>query len=295
MFERIEFEDISQSKAYGYAKKLDFFKNNKSIEFNPGLNIIFAPNGTGKSTILEILAKFTASEQGGISTITSSWKDDMMSFGENTMKGIQVYHDGQPTLYNNPRKAVGLFGGMAAFDDDFFDQGIMETQLRESTGYTTMTRLQKVLGVLSEQVEMPQNFAKKTNIDSKHKAFLQGNIPKGQPSMILDEPESGLAIHVQANIFRMINKRAKQNNIQIIVATHSPFALTCDANFIELQPGYIKIAKQEIELLSVMLKIQDKIQEQEKSQPVTEVSLKDTQLDNNKAEKTVSGKKKKKP
>lgn len=212
MFERIIFEDISQSKAYGYAEKLEFFKNNKSIEFKPGLNIIFAPNGTGKSTILDILAKFTASEQGGVSTITNSWKQDMISFGENTMKGIKVFHDGQPTLYNNPRKAVGLFGGMAAFDDDFFDQGIMETQLRESTGYTTITRLQKVLAVLAGQAPMPEQFQKKASLEDKYDMFLKANIEKGQQSMILDEPESGLAIHVQANIFRMINKsKGKQS------------------------------------------------------------------------------------
>lgn len=294
MFERIEFEDISQSKAYNYAEKLDFFKNNKSIEFKPGLNIIFAPNGTGKSTILEILAKFTASEQGGISTITNSWKQDMINFGENTMKGIKVFHDGQPTLYNNPRKAVGLFGGMAAFDDDFFEQGIMETQLRESTGYTTMTRLQRVLAVLSGQAQMPKDFQKKSSLDDTYNTFLKANIEKNQPTMILDEPESGLAIHVQANIFRMINKRAKEKNLQIIVATHSPFALTCDANFIELQPGYLKIAKQEIELLSVMLKVQDKIAEKENS-TLEKDNTKEKVVENKPVEKTTVTTKKKKP
>lgn len=110
--------------------------------------------------------------------------------------------------------------------------------------------------------------------------------------MILDEPESGLAIHVQANIFRLIDKRAKENNLQIIVATHSPFALLCEANFIELQPGYIKIAKQEIELLSVMLKIQDKIQEKEKAKKNQEAGL-ENPVEPTKVEKVI--KKKKKP
>lgn len=71
-----------------------------------------------------------------------------MGHKEKQMKGIQVFHDGQPTMYNNPRKAVGLFGGMARFDDDFFNEGVMEAQLKESTGYTTMVRLQKILNIL---------------------------------------------------------------------------------------------------------------------------------------------------
>lgn len=281
MIEKIEFEDISQSTAYGYAQKLDFFKSNKSIEFKPGLNIIFAPNGTGKSTILEILAKHSASEQGGISTLTQSWMQEMIKYGESTMKGIKVFHDGQPTLYNNPRKAVGLFGGMAAFDDDFFEQGIMETQLRESTGYTTITRLQKVLGVLSGKEEMPKEFVKKIHkLDDKYNQFLAGNIPVGQQTVLLDEPESGLAIHVQANIFRMLQKQAKENKLQIIVATHSPFALICKANFIELQPGYINIAKQEIELLSEIMKIQEENKQSEESQVIKQQNeMSESQLD----------------
>lgn len=290
MIEKIEFDNIAQSQAYGYAGKLDFFKNNQSIEFKPGLNIIFAPNGTGKSTILEILAKFTASEQGGVSTITSTWMQDMFRYGESTMKGIKVFHDGQPTLYNNPRKAVGLFGGMAAFDDDFLTQGLMETQLKESTGYTTITRLQKVLGVLAGKEEMPQNFDKKVHkIDEKYNQFLGATIEKGQQTMILDEPESGLAIHVQSNIFRMLQKQAKENKIQIIIATHSPFALTCNANFIELQPGYIKIAKQEIELLGEILKLQEEL----KKAPV--VTKSEEPIESSVTQTATSNKAKKKP
>lgn len=271
MIEKIEFENIEKSKAYGYAKKLDFFKANKKIEFKPGLNIIFAPNGTGKSTLLEIIAKFTASEQGGVSTITNSWKSDMISHNENQMEGITVSHDGQPTVYTNPRKAVGLVGGMAGFDDDFFDQGIMETQLRESTGFTTVTRLSRVLGVISGKEEMPKEIKNKSyGMDEKYNQFIKGNIEKGQQTIILDEPESGLAIHVQANIFRMLQKQANENKLQIIIATHSPFALTCKANFIELQPGYINIAKQEIEVLNEMLLLQKKISEMKAKNTATE-------------------------
>lgn len=277
MIEKIDFEKIEESSVYGYAKKLDFFQKNKEVHFKPGLNIIFAPNGTGKSTLLEIMAKFTASEQGGISTITSSWKQDMIGHNENKMQGIQVFHDGQPTMYNNPRKAVGLFGGMAAFDDDFFNEGVMETQLRESTGYTTMARLQKVLNVIAGEGKMPHEFAKKVNIDEKYGQFLEAKIEKGQQTIILDEPESGLAIHAQSKIFRMIEKAAKEKNLQIIIATHSPFALMSEANFIELHPGYIQKAKYEIQILSEILNLQDKIKEKEENNKVSSLDSKNNE------------------
>lgn len=286
MIEKIDFEKIEESSVYGYAKKLDFFQKNKEVNFKPGLNIVFAPNGTGKSTLLEIMAKFTASEQGGISTITSSWKQDMMGHNENKMQGIKVFHDGQPTMYNNPRKAVGLFGGMAAFDDDFFNEGVMETQLKESTGYTTMVRLQKVLNVIAGEGKMPQEFDKKVNIDEKFEQFLNASIEKGQQTIILDEPESGLAIHAQSKIFRMIEKAAKDKNLQIIIATHSPFALMSEANFIELHPGYIQKAKYEIQILSEILTLQDKIKEKEENNKVSN-------LESNSNEKPIKKTKKK--
>lgn len=286
MIEKIDFEKIEESSVYGYAKKLDFFQKNKEVNFKPGLNILFAPNGTGKSTLLEIMAKFTASEQGGISTITSSWKQDMMGHNENKMQGIKVFHDGQPTMYNNPRKAVGLFGGMAAFDDDFFNEGIMETQLKESTGYTTMVRLQKVLNVIAGEGKMPKEFAKKVNVDEKFEQFLNASIEKGQQTIILDEPESGLAIHAQSKIFKMIEKAAKERNLQIIIATHSPFALMSEANFIELHPGYIQKAKYEIQILSEILTLQDKIKEKEENNKVSN-------LESNSNEKPIKKTKKK--
>lgn len=266
MIEKIEFEDISKSTAYRYAQKLDFFKQNKSIEFKPGLNIIFAPNGTGKSTILEMLAKVSACEQGGVSTLTQSWMYDIKNNGENIFNGINIFHDGQPAVYNNPRKAVGLFGGMAAFDDDFFSEGIMEVQMRESTGYTTIIRLKKILDILTGKEEMPKNFDSKVKkLPEEYKKITEGNIPVGQQTMLLDEPESGLAIHVQSNIFKMIQKKALENKLQIIIATHSPFALTCDANFIELEPGYIQKTKYEIQMLSAMINLQDKIEEKQEN------------------------------
>ena len=87
----------------------------------------------------------------------------------------------------------------------------------------------------------------------------------------------------------MLQKQAKENKIQIIIATHSPFALTCNANFIELQPGYIKIAKQEIELLGEILKLQEEL----KKAPI--VTKSEEPIENSVTESPTPNKTKKKP
>lgn len=263
MISEIDFSGISESKNFSYAEKLEFFKKNKKVEFKPGLNIIFAPNGAGKSTLLKIAAQFTACEQGGISTITHTWTNEIEGFNGFNLKGLDVKHDGQPVMYTNPREAVGLFGGMAAFDDDFLSEGIAETQLRESTGYTTMARLSKILQVISGEKEFPNKIVEKYKAGDKFKKILEGSIPVGQKTIMIDEPESGLAIHAQAKLWDMLNKAAKEKNLQIIVATHSPFALKYKANFIELQQGYIEIAKSYIMETAQILELQQKIKEME--------------------------------
>lgn len=261
MISEIDFTNIEESDTFQYANKLEFFKNNKKIEFKPGLNIIFAPNGTGKSTLLQIMAKFTASEQGGVSTITDYWQREINKKGINALEGLVVKHDGQAVMYNNPRSAVGLVGGMAGFDNDFFEEGIFEASRHESTGLTTLGRMNKIIAVLNGKMEMPSKIDSKTSMNSDAKDILKASIEPGQQTILLDEPESGLAIHVQQKLWQMIENGAIDKNLQIIIATHSPFALLCNANFIELQPGYIHVAKECIKYAGQMMDLQEKADE----------------------------------
>ena len=277
MISDIDFSNIKDSDNFKYAVELDFFKKNTQMQFKPGLNIIYAPNGTGKSTLLKIMAQFTACEQGGVSTITNSWVQDVSGYRDSKMKGLAVKHDGQAVMYTNPRQAVGLFGGSAAFDDDFFSEGIAETQLKQSTGLTTLYRMQRILGVLTGKVQAPSKIAiKGGSLNEITKELLKASIPEGQKTILLDEPESGLAVHVQVNLWKMIEHAAIKLDLQIIVASHSPFALACKANYIELQPGYlntsrsyIKQISQNIELMEAMKKIEAEIEQT--PEPVVEI------------------------
>lgn len=251
MFTEIDFSDIGASDNFKYAAGLDFFKNQHKIQFQPGLNIIFAPNGTGKSTILKMMAQMTACEQGGVSTITEAWVRDVSRGNKSHLEGIKAQHDGQAVMYANPRQAVGLIGGMAAFDDDFFTEGFAETQLKESTGMTTLARMTKILGVLNGKTPMPDKIMQKNGeLNDVTKEMLKASIAKGQQTILLDEPESGLALHVQSNLWMMMERGAQTHNLQIIVATHSPFALATLANYIELQPGYLNLARGYIQGIS---------------------------------------------
>jgi hypothetical protein len=203
-----------------------------------------------------------AAEQGGVSTVTQDWLRNVVTggFGGDAkvgtlLEGINVVHDGQPVMYGNPRNAVGLIGG--GFDDDFFSQGVEAAMYKGSTGYTTMKRLHRMIAVSQNDAPFPEKIDFRAGVTSVSDTWkprldaalklLEAQIPKGPKTLIFDEPESGLAIPAQGNLFNLLFKAARKNGFQIIVATHSPFSLCLpDANYIEMTPDYLKYAQDAI-------------------------------------------------
>lgn len=66
MFSHIDLAGLESSKMFGYAKDLPFLKDRPTLDFKPGLNIVFGPNGSGKSTVLRMLAESMCAFQGGV-------------------------------------------------------------------------------------------------------------------------------------------------------------------------------------------------------------------------------------
>lgn len=272
---------------YRWATEVPFLKNGP-IKFEPGLNIIFGPNGSGKSTVAGILAFHLAAEQGGVSTVTSTWVRALFDYKGNSRANWDVTHDGRAVMYVNPRKSVGLSGG--GFDDDFFLEGVGNALSKESTGQGTLRKLEHLIKLIMKdgEIETPKNnvgttsdkktakvgkgrTARSFERESPKKSetellgpsavfpdsikwpqpmrdelkisvqtHLTGSIPQGQRTIILDEPETGLSLPFQAGFWRNVMASKKAAGFQIIVATHSPFALNIEgANYIETSPGYL--------------------------------------------------------
>ena len=252
MFQSIHFANLKTSPTFGYASDIAFFKKHKTLEFFPGLNVLFGPNGCGKSTILKILAQTMCAEQGGVSCVTHDAFMHMTGgmFGKPTDSiGVGVVHDGQPVVYCDTRRAVGLDSGH--FDDDFMSEGLKEVMANEeSHGEQSIRRFADTLGIVAGKKPPPKEVVFKTHAKGATGERLErwsilekrmnGTCEKGAFSILMDEPESNLSLSNQHDVFSFIDRVAVDNNVQVIVASHSPFALGLpNTHYVDMAPGYM--------------------------------------------------------
>lgn len=231
---------------FTHINKLDFFNKNKEIEFVKGVNLVVGKNGSGKSTLLNILATGLAAKQGGYSKITNNWFQNFNGFNEDKsfLSNFNIKHDGQGVIYQNPRESIGLIFGQ--FDDDFMNEGILNVQNKNSTGLTTIDRLNLFFKYIEtkEDIHFNTHFLNNcqyVDLENKIDVFLKGCIEKGQKTIIMDEPETGLSFEYQFNLFNLIQTKSTELDLQIIISTHSPaLYLFKNAKIIELSDNYLE-------------------------------------------------------
>lgn len=231
----------------------------RKFEFQPGLNILFGKNGSGKSTLLKCMAQITHCAQGGEPLVTEDSFDELKgryrrdgSVAPLSRETLVLDHDGQGVRFFDPSVAVGLAPGGAAFDYDFGLEGIQNAMFKGSAGQTTMHRLDKMMRslILGETPEVKWKLRRPTDQASPDYVeqiavldhFLKGSGDKGQPTILLDEPERSFDMTTQLTVWRMI--RTYSDTVQFIVASHSFLALNLpEANYIEMDEEYMQKAE----------------------------------------------------
>jgi hypothetical protein len=195
MIDSLTYKPLTDS-AFPWAAELDYFKKTPVTGFKPGLNVLFGGNGSGKSTVLQLLATALAAAQGGTSVVTSSWMHDLFGFGGSELKlPCELIHDGQPVMFFDARAKEGLIAG--AFDDDFFSLGVANTMAKGSTGQLGLQRLDRLLRVL---VDSDRGSRRLELIE----ALLRASRPEGPKTLIFDEPESGFSLPWQAGLWHNV-------------------------------------------------------------------------------------------
>lgn len=241
-------------------KEVEGLKGRDRIEFEPGLNIIWGPNGSGKSTVITALARMLHCEQGGTQLVTSTSMHNLRGSMRNGIPdGVMPIHDGQPVVYFDPGNRVGLIGG--AFDWDFGDMGLRNTAFRGSHGQTTMMRAETALVSIIKNTPPPKASWKMREpsanppsesasdydkqrwqtLDTVRRILAGTEKDSGRFTCLLDEPDRSLDIPLQFRYWLKLAEAVLVNDVQIIAASHSVFALDLPGvNYIEFKPGYLE-------------------------------------------------------
>lgn len=214
----------------GYPTKLRGI-GTRRIEFNPRLNVVYGPNGSGKTTILRALAQATGCGAGGWSVDTVSVGNGNESIGaersEQTVVldpppfGASVCWDGTPVFYQD----CYTHSEDSFFGSDYLDR---HSHLRSSG--------EKRIGLVNEL------------IDFIEERFLTYRLPRDvRPTLLLDEVDNHIGIAAQSIFWEEIVGHLCKK-YQLIVSTHSIFPLLLQRDnslrrdtIVMLEPNYGEI------------------------------------------------------
>lgn len=219
--------------------------------FKPGMNIVFGPNASGKSTLINTLALLMHCDQAGFQKITET---SLRALGESVGKGDdrklalpdqKVLHSGCDTRFVSAERVVGYHE--SELDHDFIqDQiGLMRAKRTMSSGQMSVVKVNRIFQQKVRTTPIEQSIRSSQMVGPWQPLLeeIEKNMagaPTGDNKLcfLMDEPDRSLDFLKQATVWEALRSHNSLGMAQFIIASHSPFALDIpEANYIETEPG----------------------------------------------------------
>lgn len=225
----------------------------KKIEFTNGVNIIVGKNGTGKTTIINLLRLFTLTDDWFVPKLNPSLIGDRLKESKIPINSFEIKANWNLPTYNLYRMKKD-YKAMNSQDTLFSKESITTRLycLEESDGQNQVADFNMLMRE-AFQKEIPKNpyeLIKSFNKDSELLKFYDDNmINKSNYTILLDEPDAGLDIDNLLDIYDFLQFMAtSRDDTQVISSIHNPLIIyklsqIPEVNFIELTKGYVEKIK----------------------------------------------------
>lgn len=263
MIKRIDFTDINNSPI-SYLENIDFFNKNKSVSFKSGINVVVGLNGCGKTTLLNLIRRYTLC----LNYMTSTCPSGNLEFTDLLIKypkknkicdGIKVISDYQGVVFNmldskvldrrdnflqDRVKFQAYFNNLHCSTGESIVSGI---DVLFKTMFDPKTNLEFPIKELKEMANsdlLPrQDKAKQLLQYYKENSFQYDNPTDFEFTVLMDEPDRNLDIIRLKEVYGVLSRRKEQS--QIIAVIHNPILIyklskIKDINFIEMTENYVQ-------------------------------------------------------
>jgi predicted ATPase len=238
-----------------------FLKKAGTIEFQPGLNVLFGANGSGKSTLINALAMLMHCKLENWPRVT---KESLGFFNRpiGYADGLLLSHDGMPARYMGIESGLGFIPerNIKVVDVNAKDLKNGDAKGKAlhnmSAGQATMSMLIQFLHAEPKKTIYKFKTSQcvgewkdihQVGTESLKNVVVRDGLPQ-QGVLLLDEIDRSVDLVRQAAIWQML--RRLSTTYQIIIASHSPFCLTASgAHYIETSEDALVEARQALKQL----------------------------------------------